>query len=127
MKWDRNRNFFKNSLLYFYKFCLLPITRHKTIVMINKKISKFKSETMTRYVGQLSIKAYGMKKAIFESSWFEKSTFCKFEDYCFMVPLMSDTILKAVYSDYMQLPPIEKRITHHDFYAYDLLNKKDVK
>ena len=29
-----------------------------------------------------------------------------------------DTYLHICYGDYMQLPPIEKRITHHSFKAY---------
>ena len=29
-----------------------------------------------------------------------------------------DEYLKATYGDYMQLPPVEKRVSHHKFEAY---------
>ena len=41
-----------------------------------------------------------------------------FENYNFMIASGYDEILTTIYGDYMQLPPIEKRVTHHRFNAW---------
>ena len=41
-----------------------------------------------------------------------------FEDSFFRCPKEYDRYLTNIYGDYMQLPPEEKRITHHSFDAY---------
>ena len=41
-----------------------------------------------------------------------------FEGYMFKCPHKYDEYLTNIYGDYMQLPPEEKRITHHSFDAY---------
>ena len=46
----------------------------------------------------------------YRTVFFEGEIFNAVEDY--------DTYLKAVFGDYMKLPPIEKRVTHHSFDAY---------
>ena len=37
-----------------------------------------------------------------------------FEGELFSIPVGYDSVLRAQYGDYMQLPPVEKRITHHN-------------
>lgn len=41
-----------------------------------------------------------------------------FEEYQFKAPKDYDKYLKTLYGDYMQLPPVEKRVAHHHFIAY---------
>ncbi len=56
-----------------------------------------------------------MPKAMFEKLiqvTFEGTTFAAIADY--------DTFLTRLYGDYMQLPPLEKQVTHHSFEAYRL-------
>ena len=44
---------------------------------------------------------------------------CKFEDRVYNIPKDYDYILTTIYgSDYMEIPPLEKRIQHDDFVAY---------
>ena len=44
---------------------------------------------------------------------------CKFEDRIYNIPKDYDHILTTIYgSDYMEIPPLEKRIQHDDFVAY---------
>ena len=44
---------------------------------------------------------------------------CKFEDRVYNIPKDYDHILTTIYgSDYMEIPPLEKRIQHDDFVAY---------
>lgn len=42
----------------------------------------------------------------------------EFEGRKYMAPKNYDTWLKCFYTDYMQLPPEEKRVSHHKFEAY---------
>lgn len=41
-----------------------------------------------------------------------------FENGTFSAPVGYDAYLKSLYRDYMQLPPEDKRVTHHSFKAY---------
>lgn len=41
-----------------------------------------------------------------------------FEDRVCMSIVDSHTYLSHLYGDYMQLPPVEKRVTHHEFKAW---------
>ena len=58
------------------------------------------------------------KPLLIENSWISAFTAHPFEDGAFPVPVGYDALLHACYGDYMQLPPEEKRITHHSFKAY---------
>lgn len=65
-----------------------------------------------RLVGDFGSKEV-MKKLLFDrkiKAIFEGRSFDIIEDY--------DTFLKTLYGDYMQMPPVEKRVTHHEFIAY---------
>lgn len=42
----------------------------------------------------------------------------EFENSMFKAPIGYDEWLRSFYSDYMQLPPLEKRVSHHSFVAY---------
>lgn len=44
----------------------------------------------------------------------------EFEGKMFKAPVGYDDWLKAFYGNYMELPPIEKRVSHHEFEAYYL-------
>ena len=52
-----------------------------------------------------------------DRSLFDGRTKLIFEGYEFLAPAKYDQILKHIYGQYMELPPVEKRITHHDFQA----------
>ena len=41
-----------------------------------------------------------------------------FEGYQFKAISSYDAWLRHIYGDYMQLPPLEKQVSHHSFYAY---------
>ena len=50
--------------------------------------------------------------------WFLEYTTLPFEGIQVKVPKEYDSVLRDTYGDYMQLPPEEKRVTHHVFKAY---------
>lgn len=54
----------------------------------------------------------------FPKKYFEDLTLHQFEDGCFYIPIAYNAVLKSYYGiDYMELPPVEKRIVH-DWYGY---------
>lgn len=75
----------------------------------------------TGYVGNL-LSPY-QSKEIFPGEWFADGRWLEFEGELFCVPAAYDSYLRAVYDDYMQLPPKEQRQGHHFFHVY---HKKDV-
>ena len=50
--------------------------------------------------------------------YFVGSVDVEFEGHMFRAPICYDKVLRAVYGDYMQLPPENKRVTHHTNKVY---------
>lgn len=53
------------------------------------------------------------EKCFFETEWFASPQEATFEDFKFYIPTDSDKILTKIYNDYMQLPPVDKRVPTH--------------
>ena len=51
-------------------------------------------------------------------SCYANAVYKEFEGNLFPVPVGYDEVLRAEYGDYMQLPPVEQRITHHTSKVY---------
>lgn len=60
------------------------------------------------------------EREIAAREWFGEPKFYKFENLSIFGPADADKYLKAMYGDYMQLPPIEKQQSHHDYIYLDL-------
>lgn len=61
--------------------------------------------------------AYRMRE-IMPASIYEEYTDIGFEGHSFRTIAKYDEYLSTVYGNYMQLPPEDKRVTHHSFKAY---------
>ena len=115
MKWRKGRNVLKNIIM----LLSTPIVFLIPYSLIHKRI-KHQTEryySLDDYNLGCPFSPYGVKeimeKDIFtevETLPFEEETFCCLKKY--------NKYLTNIYGDYMQLPPEEKRITHHDFEAY---------
>lgn len=55
---------------------------------------------------------------VIDNSIFDKYELHKFENDNFNIVSGYDRLLKLCYGDYLQLPPIEKRVAHHSFKAF---------
>ena len=72
----------------------------------------------TGYKGVISIAHYGIREKN-EASVYEQTVTVEFEGGEFPAPFGYHTYLKTLYgNNYMQLPPVEKRVTHHTYKAY---------
>ena len=58
------------------------------------------------------------EKDIFPRAWLSNGTELIFEGIKFQAPIKYDKYLRQLYGDYMELPPVEKRISHHHFVAH---------
>lgn len=86
--------------------CLLPVPRKYLYNKLDKQCRKYNSsETpMVAFRGSPISQCY-------VKDLFPLRT-VPFEDIMVKVPNNTDTILKTIYGDYMQLPPVEKRVGH---------------
>lgn len=69
------------------------------------------------FVGSLVTGAYGAKE-IMSKHIFKHKHYTLFEEYDFCIPGGYEEYLRSLYGKYMELPPMEKRKSHHDFIAY---------
>ncbi len=60
------------------------------------------------------------ERDIFRSEWFDSYISVEFEDTYINVPSGYDSLLTAMYGDYMTPPPIEERLSHHVIFYYNL-------
>lgn len=86
--------------------------------MIGKIESKYITEDFDKcgYAG--SVCGAYRNKEIMPIEIVSEYTELPFEGVMFKCPKQYDKYLTNIYGDYMQLPPEEKRITHHSFDAY---------
>lgn len=108
---------------YFRTFCkyLLISTIGNTsptfwVRQINEWLKKTDYET-SEYVGFLAGGYYGTKEIV-EHDVFREQIPVSFEGYTLFAPIGYDIYLKHLYGNYMELPPVEKRCSHHEFKAY---------
>lgn len=80
------------------------------------------SFSQANYVGRL-VGDYGSKE-VMPKAVFEGKTKLLFEGQTFDAIANYDFFLTRLYGNYMQMPPAEKQITHHEFEAY-LLKQKE--
>ena len=57
------------------------------------------------------------EKDMMPAEIFSEAVELEFEGEHFRAPKGYDTYLTIEYGDYMTLPPVEQRVTHHDFKA----------
>lgn len=95
---------------------LLP-DLHKVCAKRDKLMSSVKSSgTLANIYGAWR------KKEYVPSEWFGDGTKLEFEGISVTGPKYYDKWLTQVYGDYMTLPPVEKRTTHHNVDIVDLDN-----
>ena len=97
------------------KACKVLFRSYDICRKIEKKSTKYKFDN-SKYAG-VACGFYG-EREIMQNNIFSMSVPIEFEGWLFSAPADSDTYLKNLYGDYMKLPPVEKRVTHHSFIAY---------
>lgn len=84
-----------------------------------KYVEKIDKLAMSRKVENSEFADYvickDMKKAVMKKEWFDKTMDFEFCGKMYKVPVEYDKILRTDYGDYMELPPLDKQVTHHSF------------
>lgn len=110
------RAMYKQILLRFLRAVTKKIDVQKVLKRIEKQSRKYEEMTSSKYCGSITSLYYG-EKEIMETKWWGKGEKLSFEGREFNVPSDYHSVLKTFYGDYMKLPPVEQRVTHH---AYDV-------
>ena len=111
-----NNNKLKYIIKRIIKFCFFMIPS-KLITKSMIKMSMKYSGIKTNYCANLSWCNAKRDSNIFSYNDYGNSMFHEFEGHVFPVPCNYDKILKQMYGNYLELPPIDKRTTH-GFKAY---------
>ena len=115
LRWEKGRSFLKNMLILVLQYALLPLSSDKIISKMDKvatNASMFPTKRRSCLVW-----GYG-KKEIVPATIHNNHIDVIFEDRKYMAIKDYDIYLTSLFGDYMQLPPEEKQVTHHDFKAF---------
>ena len=113
--WRKGRALYKNLALIIGKLALSWQSRSKILDDFEKYCCQNKAEFFTKYVGVITGVPY---MRVFKREWFEQSVMLEFEGKQYSAPIGYDAFLRDIYGDYMQLPPEDKRCSHHSFEAW---------
>ena len=100
------------------RYLMLVAFRLTRVKIWNKKLNDCsKAPVNSEYIDYLmESKKYSTK---IDAKALDEVVECRFEDRVYNIPKDYDHILTTIYgSDYMEIPPLEKRIQHDDFVAY---------
>ncbi len=112
---NSKRDFYKNAVLYFAKLIFKFIKPNEIVNRIIKLAAKY-NDSQSENVGVI-VWGYG-EREIVSRNLFKEQVKMKFEGNYYSVPKGYHEWLSSIYGDYMELPPVEKRISHHGFKAY---------
>lgn len=109
-----------STLRKILKFPLFLVSKMMGKDYFQEKLSALagqKPYDQSEYVGCV-VWLSGGEKDIFPRKWFDETMLVPFEQYAFRIPAHYDDLLKKIYGDYMQLPPEEDRVGHHNYKVY---------
>ena len=105
---------------FFYSTFRYKSNRKKYDELV-KRLKSQKGDFYVSYDG-----AY-YEKEVFPKEWFKETASLEFEGAQIPVPIAYDLVLKRLYGDYMQLPPEEKRVSHHSHFFEDMDRRWTIK
>ena len=108
-----NGNIFRRMLGHAARFMLRLFPRYYFVKKLIKNSKRYVSED-TKRVGNFSAWDF----AYCSKDVFDSFIDVEFEGKKYKAPAGYDKWLRAFYGDYMQLPPVEKRVQKHNFTAY---------
>lgn len=89
-------------------FCLPKVIRK--LNRVAKKYESSRGLTVTNWSGM-----YDKVPPVYEISKLEGGGLCQYGEYQFRSVKDAHHILTQIYGDYMQLPPVERRVGNHDY------------
>lgn len=95
------------------RFCTIPFPKNYFALKMMENSKRFAAQD-TRRVGNFS----SYTRTVGDKDIFASFVDVEFEGKKYKAPIGYDRWLRAFYKDYMQLPPVEKRVSTHTFEAY---------
>lgn len=111
----KNRTLLKNVGLIVLKILLFPFSAQFMVRYVDTFIRQYNRQKTNRY---FECACGIIQKRPFLKSDFDETITHVFEEYTFCIMKGYDDYLSNGFGDYMTLPPIEKRVSHHYFKAY---------
>ena len=108
-----------NSLIRYISVIIFYFTNTNKYVAQIEELAKSRKVSDYEEVDYLIYK--DMNKPVWRREWLEQVTTGTFEGKEFMIPKNYHEILTSDYGDYMQLPPVELRFSHHDFQLWKII------
>ena len=118
--WASNNSiaWWKRILLVSYGKILRTIyPLNHLLKMMEKNARRYESDTMTRYVCVVVMGSYGLPE-IMESTAYSNMVMLPFEGQERSAPNGWDYVLSRFFGNYMELPPEDKRVSHHSYVVY---------
>lgn len=111
----RNRGLLKDVGLVLGKIVLLPISIRSIVKRIDCiwKEGSFETAEFVESFYTVTFKKIKNPKSVFEDC-----EYAEFEGKRYRIPKGYDAYLKNQYGNYMELPPVEKRYSHHESEAW---------
>lgn len=114
----KGRAFYKNAAIVIGR--LIPSCLFNWQKAIKKNNDICAARDFDKYEYVANVHGNWREKEISKRTTFGEPTLYKFEDMQIYGPAKADEYLRGVYNNYMQLPPEEKRHSHHDYIFLDL-------
>lgn len=115
VKTNRQRPLWKNIIIVFSKLLILPLSTRRYAELLSSIAQKY-NDTEALHVFE-TVQGLHQKHPFLKSD-FDSVVLHSFEDRMLNVMSGYDDCLRNGYGDYMQLPPEDKRVSHHAFKAY---------
>lgn len=109
----------KRKILYYLSNFYTVKKLHERIYQLSTKFNHKTHKYMVNYCSY-----YNTTEQTIRADFYDDPVYVNFEGYKLPIPKNSDYILSSIYGDYMQLPPVEKRVIKHKF-PTNLLTEKE--
>ena len=110
-----------NSLIRYISVIIFYFTNTNKYIKQIDDLAKSRKVTDFEHVDYLIYK--DMNKPVWKRKWLEEIIIGKFEDKELTIPKHYNEILTSDYGDYTKLPPIEQRVSHHDFKLWKIIKE----
>ena len=108
-----------NSIIRYISVIIFYFTNTNKYVSQIDELAKSRKVEDYEQVDYLIYK--DMNKPVWKCEWLEDVEIGNFEDKEFMIPKHYHEILISDYGNYMQLPPVEQQVSHHDFKLWKIV------
>lgn len=106
---SKNRSWWKNSIILLGKCMISPIPAARITSLLDRIAQTFRYK---------DVPGVALWDKVFPKKFFEEYTTIDFEGKPYATLKNYDTYLTHQFGDYMQLPPVEQRKTHHEWKAF---------